>query len=351
MRAEICHINLSNEFRGGERQTGLLISALAERGWPQRAIVRHSSPLARQLRGITGLRVVEKSGNLLSAALFGGRSDVIHVHQGRSLHVAGLQHLVRRRPYIVTRRVNNPVRPTLANRLGYGNAACVVTLTRAIAASVNAFDPSIDCQVIPSSPARLRHSPQASAQLKRRTGKQFLVGHVGELDDATKGQLQLIEAARVLQRELPDIGFVLVGSGKDEARLQAAAEGLDNVFFAGQVTNVGDYFAAFDVFAFPSRREGLGSSILDAYQFGLPVVAARTGGIPEVVTNEVNGMLFDLDDISALVAALRCYHHDEALRSEVGARNANAAKRYAPEVIATEYERIYQHVLEGTASR
>jgi len=346
--AEICHINLSRGFRGGERQTTLLIEELAARGWAQRAVVRGGGKLAERLRSVPHLKLVEKSANLLTASCFGGNSTLLHVHQGRSLYVAGLQRLFRRRPYIVTRRVDNPVRSNWLKRCLYRHAACVIALTEAIAGVVNQFDPSIRCTVIPDATSELPHDPAVSARIRALTGRTFLVGHVGALDDSQKGQRQLLEAARQLHLSAPDIGFMLVGEGRDGAALRAAAAGLDNVYFAGQVSNVGDYLAAFDLFAFPSRREGFGSIILDAYQHGLPVIAARTGGIPEIVRDGSNGTLFEVDDICSLTATLVRYRDDRQLRERVGATNAQTARHYGPETMTDRYEKIYRQILATT---
>lgn len=345
MRAEICHINLSNGFRGGGRQTEILLRKLAERGWSQRAVVRKGGVLADRLRAIPDVTVVGKPSNLLTAAMFGGAANVLHVHQGRSVYVAGLQHLLRRRQYIITRRVGNPIRRTLINRFLYRRAASVVVLGAAVARAVREFDSALPYELIPDAAADLTHEPAAAQRIKTASGKTFLVGHIGELDDSEKGQLQLIAAARTLQPIAPDIGFVLVGSGRDESMLREAAAGLENLQFAGQVSNVGDYLAAFDLFVFPSRREGLGSSILDAYQFALPVVATRAGGIPDVLTDGVNGKLFDVDDIDTLATAVLSFRNDATRCAAVGAANREAAKQYSAAAMATRYEALYERIL------
>ena len=60
-RATVCHINLARGYRGGERQTELLIRALADKGWKQRLVARRSEPLAERICGVDGLTVVESS--------------------------------------------------------------------------------------------------------------------------------------------------------------------------------------------------------------------------------------------------------------------------------------------------
>ena len=89
--------------------------------------------------------------------------------------------------------------------------------------------------------------------------------------------------------------------------LKAAAAGLSNLTFTGFVDNVGDYLAAFDIFILPSNREGIGSILLDAMEQGLPVIASRVGGVPDIV-----------------------HHDDERLADR--AREPGAAARRDPDV-------------------
>jgi glycosyltransferase involved in cell wall biosynthesis len=141
------------------------------------------------------------------------------------------------------------------------------------------------------------------------------------------------------------VTFVLVGAGPDDGALRAEAAGLANVHFAGQVADVGNYLAAFDVFLYPSRHEGLGSALLDAMAFGLPVVATRVGGIPEIVRSVVNGFLVEPDDIAALAAALLTLEADPDLRARIAAANRAHARGYSAAAMTERYINLYRAIL------
>ena len=117
---------------------------------------------------------------------------------------------------------------------------------------------------------------------------------------------------------------MLVGGGDDEAMLKSLAAGLSNVTFTGFVNNVGDYLAAFDVFVLPSNREGIGSILLDAMDRGLPVIASRVGGVPDIVHDDDNGILIEAGSVDQLRAAIL------ALRADAGRRRV--ARRARPGV-------------------
>jgi glycosyltransferase involved in cell wall biosynthesis len=167
---------------------------------------------------------------------------------------------------------------------------------------------------------------------------------VGALDDSHKGQLQIIGLARRWQDVRPDVRFVLVGAGRDEVQLRQAADGLDNVIFTGEVGNVGDYLAAFDVFLYPSRHEGLGSILLDALEAGLPVVATAVGGIPEIIRDGDNGILVKPDDPPALEAAVAAFHGDDRLRARVATANRLRAREFSASTMTGRYERLYREL-------
>ena len=116
--------------------------------------------------------------------------------------------------------------------------------------------------------------------------------------------------------------FVLVGGGRDEAHAEGRLRlAWITSYSPGYVDDVGNYLAAFDVFIYPSRHEGLGSILLDALEFGLPVVGTAVGGIPEIIDHDKNGFLCSPDDIEALAAAVLRFNRDPDLRGRVGQVN------------------------------
>jgi glycosyltransferase involved in cell wall biosynthesis len=343
---DVCigHINLAAGYRGGERQTQLLIEGLARNGWRQKLVARRGEPLAKRCRGITGLEIVETSASVMAAGRALSGAGLAHVHQGRSLKAAFLNHLFRGTPYIVTRRVQKGPRDTWLNRLMYRQASCVAVLSSAIGESVRRLGADIEPIVIPSAASRLDFDQARADEIRSQTGAGFLVGHIGALDDSHKGQLQIIQIARDLVIHNREIHFLLIGSGRDESILKREAQGLDNVHFIGQTDNVGDYLAAFDIFIYPSRHEGLGSILLDAMGFGLPVVATDVGGIPDIIENKTNGVLCKVDDIGALSAAVMTLFTDNKLREQMAVANRSKADQYRPEVMTRRYSELYERL-------
>ena len=161
------------------------------------------------------------------------------------------------------------------------------------------------------------------------------------LENDSKGQLTLI----ALARELPDVHVVLVGGGRDETLLKHAAAGLSNVEFVGHVDDVDAYLRAFDLFAFPSLREGFGSVLLDAMRIGLPVVAKRSGGIVDIVQDGRTGLLIDADDDPAFIAAVKALRDAPERRRRFGAAARDAVEAFSPAIMADAYDGLYRRLL------
>jgi glycosyltransferase involved in cell wall biosynthesis len=227
----------------------------------------------------------------------------------------------------------------------YRGASRVVALSEAIAASLRRLDPTLAVEIVPSAHSGLPYDGQEAAKLRERWGGDFVVGHVGALDDGHKGQSLIVDAAAGLAESHPGMRFVIVGDGRDGPRLRESARGLAAVRFEGRVENVGDYLAAFDVFLFPSRHEGLGSILLDALYFGLPVIATRVGGIPEVVEDGVNGSLVTPGDPGAIRAALVELAGAPDRVARMAAANRERAAGFSAAVMADRYEAIYRSIL------
>src|SRR6185312_14918649 len=124
-----------------------------------------------------------------------------------------------------------------------------------------------------------------------------------------KGHANLLNAISLLKggRELPKHRFVLVGDGPEEANLrrQAAQLGIeDRIVWAGFQKNVAPYYAIATIYALPSISEGSPNVILEAMAAGLPIAATRAGGVPEILENDVTGLLVPKEDPRALAEAI-----------------------------------------------
>ena len=162
---------------------------------------------------------------------------------------------------------------------------------------------------------------------------------------AYKGHADLVEALALLPKPPR---MCLVGDGPERGRLAALIEahGLgDVVTLAGPVDDAREVLADYQFAVLPSHAEGLPNAVLEAMAAGLPVVATRVGGVPEVVADGVTGLLVPPRVPAALAAAVERIAGDPDLRRAMGAAGRHAAGRLTVDACAARHEAVYRALL------
>ncbi len=179
-------------------------------------------------------------------------------------------------------------------------------------------------------------------------GDEPIVGIVARLSDV-KGQDILVEAMRRVVAHVPDAKLLLVGEGKMESMLrdQVARFNLaDHVRFFAIVNRTQEMLSLFDIFAMPSRQEGLGLSIMEAQASGLPVVASRVGGIPSLIEDGRTGILVDPENSDDLANAIIKLFQNRAYLKKIGvAGRTFILERHSADKMADKVIRFYRRHL------
>lgn len=186
-----------------------------------------------------------------------------------------------------------------------------------------------------------RATPQMRELLTQGHPEDPLLLYVGRLSPE-----KAIHEIKPVLEAIPNARLALVGDGPYRKDLeQVFAE--TPTYFAGYMGGItlGDAFASADAFVFPSRTETLGLVLLEAMAAGCPVVAAASGGIPDIVQDGVNGYLFDPKDERGAIAATQHLLSQPEAR-ETLRRNARAeAERWSWSSATKQLEQYYQSVL------
>ncbi len=162
----------------------------------------------------------------------------------------------------------------------------------------------------------------------------------------TKNQQLLIEAFARARNVHPAIRLRLLGSGAaEEPRLKALAATLElgeSIEFCGYRDDVPGFLGEIDVFALPSRSEGLPLSLLEAIASGLPVVATDVGGVRKVVETTKSGRVCPSNDVEAFTEAMCATIVDpDRLQATERARE-NVVEHYSVARMTSDYERLYR---------
>lgn len=188
-----------------------------------------------------------------------------------------------------------------------------------------------------------------------RDGNEFRILFLGRLEK-DKGVFDLIEAFALLRPVSPNALLVLGGEGDFSAVTQRLAElGISEfVQMPGWVTGQGKeaLLRSADAFVLPSYAEGLPVSMLEAMAFSIPVVVSRVGSVPEVVADNVQGLLIEVRDIPGILAALQTLASSPAVRRRLGqAGRALVAANFSADRVCGQLEQLYAELSRGDGRR
>ena len=164
-----------------------------------------------------------------------------------------------------------------------------------------------------------------------------------------KGMDTLIKAVPEVLARVQEAKFVIAGAGPMDSSLRKLTESLgvgDSVEFLGHRSDVPDLLRGATVFARPSTLEGMPLTVLEAMATGLPVIATRVGGTPELITDGENGFLIPVGDSHALAEAILDVLSAPERSSRMGQRNLQIVQiEYTWERVINRTEALYQEMV------
>jgi glycosyltransferase involved in cell wall biosynthesis len=178
----------------------------------------------------------------------------------------------------------------------------------------------------------------------------FVVGWIGRMT-AIKRVPDVLLAFRGLLGRGVAARLCLVGDGPDRERVERRARELGvsrSTFFIGYQRDVAPYYALFDALLLPSANEGTPVVAIEALASRRPVVATRVGGVPDVVTDGVDGFLVSVGDVDAMAERLAALAADPAARAAMGeAGRESVISRYRVERLLDDVDSLYRELLEA----
>ncbi|MEW6486597.1 MAG: glycosyltransferase family 4 protein [Thermodesulfobacteriota bacterium] len=328
----VLHIDTGRTWRGGQQQVFYLHRGLLERGVDSRLVCSAGGELLRRCaaQGLPAAGApLRGEWDVLSAWALARRirrlrPSLVHAHSSHAQMLALLAcRLAGARNLVATRRVDFVPPRHPVNRWKYGGVARWIAISQAIADILRDFGiPEERLRVVPSGVLPRPADAGAAAAFRRELGvapDQPLVGNIAHLADH-KGQTYLVDALQRVLERVPRVRCVIVGQGELEAPLKEQARRLGlgrHLVFTGFRDDVDAIMEALDLFVMSSHLEGLGTIVMDALLAGKPVVATRTGGIPEIIQDGVHGLLVPPRDPAALAEAVLRLLEDGALAARL----------------------------------
>jgi len=363
----VVHLEAGRHLYGGVRQVAYLIAGLERLGIENVLLCARGSAIARAtlpaeiielpLNGELDIGQLGRVSRVLKTL----DANLLHVHSRRGADLYG--GLAARRaeiPAVLTRRVDS-VEPAAWLRFKWRAYARIIAISNHIRTDLIervGFAP-VRVPLIASAVDTQLFAPRAN---RERLAQAFgvprdalVIGCVAQLI-ARKGHRMLLDAFKRLAAEDARLHLICFGAGPLQATLERQIAALDlgtRVVLAGYREDLPELLAELAVLVHPAEREGLGVAVLEALSAGVPVVAVRTGGVPDSIAHEDTGLLVAPGDAPALGAAIGRILADAALRArlvERGRRKIEAdfsIARMAGGNLAVYQEALGSHGADG----
>lgn len=360
----VVHVETGRHLYGGAAQVLYLCTGLRNHGVESVLVAPEGSAIAEAARE-RGLRVrtipLAGEGDLrfvprLVRVLREESPDLVHCHSRRGADtLGGLAAKAAGIPAVVSRRVDNP-EPVVLALPKYALYRKVITISERIREVVVSagVDPGKVVCVRSAVEVERWSGPCDPVRFSQVTGAQD-----GEPTLAVaaqfiqrKGHRDLLDALPAVLNRHPRLRVVLFGRGPLEKELRLHAETLGvahRIVFPGFVEDLPRLLPCLDLLVHPAHMEGLGVILLQASAAGVPIVAARGGGIPEVVREGTNGLLVAPGDVPALTGAILTVLEDGALRLRLASGGRTLAREdFSVAAMVEGNLAVYQAVVAGS---
>jgi glycosyltransferase involved in cell wall biosynthesis len=180
-----------------------------------------------------------------------------------------------------------------------------------------------------------------------------VIGVIGRLS-SEKGQEVFIKAFKDVLKGLPEARALIIGEGPDGARLKHYANmlGLNSqLIFTGHRVDVLSFYKAIDLLVIPSLSEGLPNVLLEALFFEVPVIATRVGGIPEIISHNVDGVLMPAGEPGIMAKEVIMLIKDKEKMKEISRRGKAVLKKFSPQNRAEKFVNMYRALLAEKDNR
>ncbi|MBT4484440.1 MAG: glycosyltransferase [Candidatus Latescibacteria bacterium] len=360
---KIAHIDTALSWRGGERQVLELIKELNARNQKNVLFCKQNSIIFKRAQD-AGIHVIHLplrgewdvvSALKLRTYIKREKIKIVHAHTSHAHSVAlmALWHLDSCK-LVVSRRVDFHINNYFSRRFKYG-----LSVDKFIAVSDAVKRILVEDGIDPKRVETVRSgfvqekllTNGECRDLRAELGiseKTIVISTVAALAPH-KAHYVLIKTANQVVKKHPNVKFLFAGEGEMKSVIKKNISNLGlekSIILLGFIEDIGAVYRASDIFALSSEEEGLCSSILDAMYFSLPIVATSAGGIPELVKDEVNGLIVPVGDYMLFNEKLNYLIEYPERRKKMGSRSLEFLEKNKFEQTVEKTLQIYKSLFE-----
>jgi glycosyltransferase involved in cell wall biosynthesis len=365
-KLRILQVCSASAFGGGERHVLDLSRWLAARGHELHLAVRPRSAIASALAEDSGSKIKKHELALRGVADLASlrqlvrimreeRIDILHAHLARDYPLCGLAAKFIKVDFYLTRHHYHRLNGGLLYGWSISRVRHLIAVSESVGKGLTESFPRLAerVRVIPNwvDPTTIAVDERRVARARLGASRRLVAAVLGQLTPLKRQDLFLRAAAKLLD-ESPDCDldlFVIGGQApKDRAyaeRLRQLAEELglaDRVHFPGYLAELSRLYSAFDVVVVPSENEAFSLVLVEAMTANCAVIASQVGGMAEIVSDGVTGMLVPPDDVDALYLKMRSLIGDDQLRRRLGEAAARDVHvRFARDRVLPRIEELY----------
>lgn len=363
----VAHIETGRHLYGGAQQVVYLLQGLANRGVRNLLIAPQNSEISAAVQSNGSAKVIttRHSGDLslgfyreTRRILNAEQPKLVHMHSRRGADtLGGLAAKASAVPAVLSRRVDNREHP-LAIRFKYPLYRQVIGISQAIChvlseqgvdqTRLHCVHSTVDSDNFDTSTDNRRRARQALNTEYGIPADHLLLAVVAQLIPR-KGHRQLLSVLPAVIARQPKLSLLIFGQGPERDAIAAQIDSLGlakHVQLAGFKSDLDRDLMGIDIIVHPAEKEGLGVALLKASAAGIPIIAGRAGGIPEIVQHEKNGLLFTPGDNAQLQAALELLINAPLQRQAMGAAGIQIAQnQFSIEAMVDGNLAVYQQAL------
>jgi glycosyltransferase involved in cell wall biosynthesis len=354
----ILHLSSEKNWRGGERQISFLMNGLSSFDDVEQFVaVKKDSEFAAYCES-EGLKSTSfsfrNSIDIFTAYQLykyckNNKIDIIHAHTAKGHSLAVLAHrLGLKAKIVIAKRTIFPIKSI--GKYEYVGVEKIICISKSIRdllrESINRDDSVYE--LIYSSVALEDYEQISKSDYLHQKydlpNDAFIIGNTSALTLEKDYETYFSVAKNTISKN-EKVFFFVVGSGKLEESLKEKVKSLGiqkNVRFTGFVNNPYNYIVNFDLFFMTSLKEGLGSSLLDAFALKTTVVSTNSGGMKELVLHEKTGLISGVKEVALLTEHIQRLITDESLRSKLSANAFEFVQNFSAQTMAAKTHALYQ---------
>lgn len=362
-KIKVMHIDTDTEWRGGQQQAFYLHKKLVEKKISSIFLCQNNSVLKEKLEN-ENLDFISMKING-EADIFAGRKiagicrekniNILHLHDAHAMATGLWAKLFCPSLNLIgVRRVDYHIKKNIFSRYKYRSSK----MTKIVAISDEIkkilIEDGVDeskIEVIKSGVdinkfSHIEKSRYLHEELKLPHDA-FIAGTIASLSKE-KDYPTLLKAAEIAVRKIPDLYFVSIGDGPDKDTVFRMRDNLGlkkRFILRGFQKDVGNHLKNYDIFILSSKTEGLGTSVMDAMAAGLPCLCCKSGGIPELIDDNLNGLLVENQNPELLAEKIIELYQNKSLRTTLGINARKKSQQFSIENTVEKNIELYEKLI------